>query len=366
MVKEFIMQMRPWFDESEKEALVDLMDNETFLTEFRHTEKFEEALKGFTNAKHCILVNNGTISLTIAAYALGIGHGDEVIVPNYTMVATPNSVKLLGATPVFVDVEKETLCINFEELKSKISDKTKALMLVSANGRYPSYGIEKLKAFCNQNNIFIIEDSAQSLGSYYPDGTHIGLKGDIGSFSFSMPKIITTGQGGALVTNNDELASKIRKIKDFGRSGGGNDIHDSIGFNFKFTEMQAVIGIAQMKKLNFRIARKKEIYKRFQENLLSVDSISFFNHDFANTAPWFIDCFVEDRDGLQEFLKKNNIGSRVMYPPLNQQQAYNLPGNFPVSFEVGQKGLWLPSMAQLSNEEIDYITNLIKDYYERS
>ena len=366
MIKEFIMQMRPWFDETEKEALVDLMDNETFLTEFKHTEKFENAIKSYTGAKNCILVNNGTISLTIAAYALGIGNNDDVIVPNYTMVATPNSVKFLGANPIFVDVERETLCIDLEDLKSKVTNKTKAIMLVSANGRYPLYDIKKLQKFCLERNIYIIEDSAQSLGSFYPDGTHIGLKGDIGSFSFSMPKIITTGQGGALITNNDDLAAKIRKIKDFGRSGGGNDVHDSIGFNFKFTEMQAVIGISQMKKLDFRVKRKKEIYKRYQENLHNVSSISFFNHDFSKTAPWFIDCIAEDRSNLQQHLKENNIGSRVMYPPINRQKAYSIEGNFPISYRIGDSGLWLPSMAQLSDGEIDYITDKIRDFYERS
>ena len=339
------------------------MENETFLTEFRHTLKFEEEIKSYTKAKHCILVNNGTISLSIAAMALDIKPGDEVLVPNYTMVATPNSVKMLGAKPIFVDVEKETLCIDINELEKKTSKKTKALMFVSANGRYPSYDFRELKEFCDKRNIYIIEDAAQSLGSFYPDNIHIGLKGHIGSFSFSMPKIITTGQGGALITNDDSLAQKIKKLKDFGRSSGGNDIHDSIGFNFKFTEMQAVVGISQMKKLDYRVKRKKEIYKRFQDNLNDISNIEFFNHDFQNTAPWFIDCMVHNRDGLQEFLKDNNVGSRIMYPPLNRQKAYNLPGDFPISFEIGEKGLWLPSMAQLTDSEIDYICNLIKDYY---
>jgi len=360
---DFIMQMRPWFDEDEKDALIGLMENETFLTEFKHTAKFEEDIRSYTGAKHCILVNNGTISLTIAAMALGISIDDEVLVPNYTMVATPNSIKMLGAKPIFIDVEKETLCIDFDQLKSKVTEKTKAIMLVSANGRYPNYDFSELKQFCDQKEIFIIEDAAQSLGSYYPDKTHIGLKGHIGSFSFSMPKIITTGQGGALVTNDDDLAQKIRKLKDFGRSSGGNDIHDSIGFNFKFTEMQAVIGISQMKKLDYRVKRKKEIYKKFQENLIDLKNICFFDHDFDNTAPWFIDCLADNRDELQEFLKNNNIGTRIMYPPLNRQKAYNLDGDYPVSFEIGEKGLWLPSMAQLTNDEIDYICNVIKDYY---
>ena len=164
------------------------------------------------------------------------------------MVATP-PVKMFGAKPIFVDVDKNTLCLDLKSVESAITSKTKAIIFVSANGRYPLEKIDKFTSLCNQNNIHLIEDAAQSLGSYYPDGTHIGRKGKVGSFSFSTPKIISTGQGGALITDDDEVAFKIRLLKDFGRSRGGTDIHDTIGFNSKFTELQAVIGIEQMKKV---------------------------------------------------------------------------------------------------------------------
>ena len=287
--REFIMQMRPWIGEEERQAINSYMQEDGFLTEFKNTKKFEDSIAEFTGSKHCIVVNNGTISLTLAALALDIKPGDEVLVPNFTMVATPNSIKMIGAKPVFIDVEAETLCLDIEQLK-KFNPKTKAMMLVSANGRKPKTDITKYLSFAEENNIKIIEDAAQSLGSFYDKDTHIGLKGDIGSFSFSMPKIITTGQGGALVTNHDGLANKLKKLKDFGRNAGGSDIHDSIGFNSKFTEMQAVIGLEQMKKLDFRIKRKKEIWKRYKDNLIDVEQISFFDHDLDLTAPWFIGC----------------------------------------------------------------------------
>lgn len=140
---EFIMQMRPWFGREEKQALSEYMDEDGFLTEFKRTAKFEEMIADFTGAKHCIVVNNGTISLTLAALAVGIKADDEVIVPNYTMIATPNSVKMFGAKPVFVDVERETLCMDIQKAKEAITPKTKAIMLVSANGRYPKAGILK-------------------------------------------------------------------------------------------------------------------------------------------------------------------------------------------------------------------------------
>jgi perosamine synthetase len=358
-----IPQMEPWFDIEEKKAICEYMDEGGWITEFKRTQKFEEMIDDYTKVKHCIVVNNGTISLTLAALAAGIKAGDEVIVPNYTMIATPNSVKMIGAVPVFVDVEPETLCLDIELTKKAVTSKTKAIMLVSSNGRYPQAGIEAFERFCNENKLFLIEDSAQSLGSFYPDGRHIGTAGIIGSFSFSAPKVISTGQGGALVTNDDIIAKKIRNLKDFGRSQGGIDIHNSIGYNFKFTELQAVIGIEQMKKLEWRVQRKKEILVLYQNLLKDVPQITFFDQDIVNTTPWFIDVLVNQREKFQLYLKERGIGTRPMYPPINKQIAYNLPGEHPVSNTVGEKGLWLPSSSKLKNEDVEYVCREIRAFY---
>ena len=362
-MKKFIPQMAPLFGEQEKKAVNDYMENVGFITEFKKTQEFESAIAKYTGAKYCFAVNNGTISLSIAALALNIKPGDEVLVPNYTMVATPNSVKLLGANVVFIDIDPDTLWIDFNLAKKRISPKTKAIFLVSANGRYPKGDIDDFIKFCRNKNVKVIEDSAQSLGSYYEDGIHIGLKGDIGSFSFSAPKIISTGQGGALVTNNDELAFLISRIKDFGRSGGGNDNHDFFGINSKFTELQACIGIEQMKKLPSRIERKKQIWKRYQKKLAGVDGIKLIFNDCKFTAPWFIDCVVDNRSELMEFLNSKNIGSRVMYPPLNKQKIYFSDNDLVNSDFIGNHGLWLPSSVQLTDSEIDYITDQIKCFF---
>ena len=363
-MSEFIMQMRPWFGNEEKKALCDYMDEDGFITEFKRTKHFEELLADYIGVKHCVVVNNGTISLSLAAMAVGIKAGDEVIVPNYTMIASPNSLKMFGAKPVFVDVERKTLCLDIELVEQAITSKTKGIMLVSANGRYPEVGIKAFENLCNEKNLILIEDSAQSLGSFYPDGRHIGTVGLVGSFSFSAPKIISTGQGGAVITNNDKVAASLRKLKDFGRSAGGNDIHDQIGYNFKFTELQACIGIEQMKKLPDRVEHKKEILRTYHELLKDVKQVRFFDQDLEYTVPWFIDCIVEDREGLISHLKEHNIGSRVMYPPINKQKAYSYPGNYPVSNVVGSKGLWLPSYAQLSFKDIDFICDSVKSFYK--
>jgi perosamine synthetase len=359
----FIPQMEPWFGVEEKEAIIQYMEEGGWITEFKKTTEFEHRIGEFTGARHCIVVNNGTVSLSLIAMAAGIKAGDEVIVPNYTMIATPNSVLMLGAIPVFVDVEKETLCMDIECAKKAITPKTKAILFVNANGRNPIAGIEAFQKLCEQKGLILLEDAAQSLGSFFPNGKHQGTIGMAGSFSFSAPKIISTGQGGAIVTNDDEMANRLRKLKDFGRAEGGNDVHNSIGYNFKFTELQAVIGNEQMKKLSWRVMRKKEIFKLYLMNLAGVNEIKFFNQDLSFTTPWFIDILAESRIELAKYLKENYIGSRTMYPPINKQEAYNISGNHNVSNLVGEKGLWLPSSAQLTDEDILFITYHIRKFY---
>jgi len=363
MSNRFIPQMEPWFGEEEKLALNQYMDEGGWLTEFKRTSEFEQRIAEYTGAKHCIVVNNGTISLTLLAIASGVKAGDEVIVPNFTMIATPNSIKMFGAIPVFADVESETLCLDIECVKKAITPRTKAIFLVTANGRYPKTGIKAFQKLCDEKGLILMEDSAQSLGSFYPNGQHQGTIGIGGSFSFSAPKVISTGQGGAVITNNDDLAYRLKRLKDFGRSGGGNDIHDTIGYNFKFTEMQAVIGNEQMKKLPWRVDRKKEILKRYINNLKKVGEIQFFEQNLDFTTPWFIDILAERRTELITYLKENGIGSRIMYPPINKQLAYNIEGNYPVSNLIGEKGLWLPSSSQLRDNEINYICEVIKRFY---
>ena len=361
--EDFIPQMRPLFGSEEREELLRYLDEDGFFTEYKRTEAFEFEIARYTGAQHCVVVNNGTVSLTLAALALGVGPGDEVIVPNYTMIATPNSIKLIGAKPVFVDVEPDTLVIDLELVKKAITRRTKAIMLVSANGRAPSAGIQEFEELSQKTGIPIIEDAAQSLGSFYADGRHIGLAGSIGSLSFSAPKIISTGQGGALITNDANLADKLRRLKDFGRAAGGTDVHDSIGYNFKFTELQACVGLAQMRKLPDRVERKKMIWCRYAQNLNGTSGLTLFKHNLNICVPWFIDCKVSRREELTSHLINAGIGTRPMYPPINSQMAYQSPGSYPISTDIGKKGLWLPSLIQITDKQIGQICNEIRSFF---
>jgi perosamine synthetase len=253
--------------------------------------------------------------------------------------------------------------MDIAQVDGVITSRTKALMLVTANGRYPKAGIAAFETHCAGHGIHFIEDAAQSLGSRYPDGRHMGTAGAFGSFSFSAPKVISTGQGGALITNSEDLAGRVRKLKDFGRVAGGNDVHDSIGYNFKFTELQACVGLAQMKQLAWRVERKKEMCRLYRQQLSGCQQVKFFEQDLSCTTPWFIDVLADDRDGLIQFLKGKGVGTRPMYPPINKQAAYQVAGEHPVSNIVGQKGLWLPSASQLTNDHIQTTCDWISQYY---
>lgn len=357
-----INQIEPWIGDEEKRAMIEYLDSGDWLTEFKQTRKFEQMICEYVGSKYCSVVNNGTVSLTLACMALGLKEGDEVIVPDFTMIASANSVLLGGARPVLVDIGRENLCLDLELAQEAITPKTKAVVFVSLNGRCPD--MNEVVSFAKKNDLFLIEDAAQSLGSRYKS-QHLGTFGNVGSFSFSSPKIITTGQGGAIVTDNKSLYEKVSMIKNFGRAQSGVDKHEILGYNFKFTDLQAVIGIEQMKKLDFRVRRKKEIYRLYRKLLSDIEIIKFIDTNLEDTAPWFIDILVEkDRDSLAKFLKKEGIGTRPFYFPVHTQAPYKITnGNYENSIYVSQRGLWLPSSSFLSDEDIVYICNKIKDWY---
>lgn len=366
MKQKFINQMEPWIGKEESQAVAKYLHSGGWLTEFKQTEKFEQMIADYVGSKYASVVNNGTVSLFIALMALGIGRGDEIIVPDFTMIASANAVLLAGAKPVLVDIDPATLCLDLKLAEAAITKKTKAIMLVSLNGRAPD--MNKVRALCKKYNLFLIEDAAQSLGSQWNEKM-LGTFGIVGSFSFSVPKVITTGQGGALVTNNEELIKKIRKIKDFGRVKSGVDQYETLGFNFKFTDLQAVIGIEQMKKLKWRVNRKKEMFALYKKELEAVKGIEFIQTNLNDTSPWFIDVLVDNRQALMEYLSKSGIGTRIFYPPLHTQAPYKdwkeyKKAKFLESLRISNQGLWLPSSSFLRDEAIKKICKKIRDFFE--
>ena len=359
---EYIQQMEPSFDSNEIRAFNEYMLSGGLGKEAEKTREFEELIKAYTGAKHCRVVANGTVSLSAALVAVDVGVGDEVICPDYTMAATPNSVEMIGAKAVFCDIDRSTLCMDFEKMKQAVTPRTKAIMLVSINGRHPKE-MQRFTDFCKERDIHLIEDAAQSLGSFCGD-KHLGCIGEIGSYSFSAPKIITTGQGGALVTNSDELAERINQICDFGRIKAGEDRYYTMGWNFKFTDFLAVIGIQQMKKLPYRVERKREMGRLYAELLTGVSGVELVETDFNETTPWLFDILCERRTDLKKYLHEKNIGTRVFYPALHKEAVYGYTDqSYPVAEDVADRGLWLPSSMALTDEMIKYVCRQIRNFY---
>ena len=255
---------------------------------------------------------------------------------------------------------------HFLEILQREQGQISALIFMPANGRFPKYEIDELIAICESNNISFIEDSAQALGSYYLDGQHIGTKGIAGSISFSMPKIITTGQGGAIISNNKEFMEKIKIYRDFGRlKGGGSDFHDEFGMNFKFTDLQSVLGISQLKRIEKIIEIKKNNYLSFKK-IISNKYLYLNENNIEFTTPWFYEIITEHQFEFIEWLKLNNIGCRLMYPELNKQKAFRFHKQHNETFKISQKisnqGVWIPSHPRLNDQQIFQIAEIINKF----
>lgn len=358
-----IPQMAPWYGDEERQAVAAYMASGGWLMEFTQTRAFEEMIAQYVGCRHAVVVSNGTVSLVIALLALDIGQGDEVLVPDFTFIASANAVVLAGARPVLVDVDARTLCLDLERAEAALTSRTKAMVYVPLNGR--SGNMHDVVGFCRAHDLLFVEDAAQALGSRF-HGQHLGTFGNVGSLSFSVPKVITTGQGGALLLNDDALYTRVTLIKDFGRPRPGVDDHQIVGYNFKFTDLQAVVGIEQMKKLPWRVERKKAMYRLYREHLESVREVEFIDTDLAGTAPYLIDVLIpaESREGLMVFLADRGIGTRPFCPAIHTQPPYaHVRGDFPVAEEIARRGLWLPSSSSLTDSEITYVCEQVYEYF---
>jgi perosamine synthetase len=356
--KDLILQSRPVFDEKEALACYHYLLEDNFVTEFKYTEQFEKELASFIGAKHCIATTSGNSAIILALMSLNLQPGDEVIVPNYTMIATINSVKMVGATPIIADVTPDTWTLSVESIKKNVTARTKAVLHVSLNNRHCD--ITSIQKYCKEHCIILMEDAAQSLGCFV-HGKHFGTFGEMGCFSLSTPKIISTGQGGFIVTDNDELAKKIRMIKNFGRKDSGNDIFETFGINLKFTDLQAVLGLEQLKKVPARIKRLRDIFNLYYDNLKHVCPI--LPPQSESWFPWFVDIFVTNRDELMLFLKNHNIQTRATYPEINKTPMYLSDNTLEHSHAVSSNGLFLPTHMKLTDNEIHYICKMITLFY---
>ncbi len=356
-------QIEPWIDEEELKQLAEVIKS-TWITENKKTEEFENGIKKLTGAKYALSFCNGTMALYAAQKALGIKDGDEVIVPDFTFIATSNSVIMAGAKPVMVDVDKRTFNMDASKIEAAITPMTRAIMPVHIYAQ--SADMDAIMKVAEKHKLPVIEDAAQGAGVYF-NKRHTGTFGDIGMLSFYGNKTITTGEGAMLVTNDEKLYKKCWQLKNHGREVKGTFIHPHIGFNFGFTEMQAAIGIAQLKKLPKILERKKAISDGYRELLKDVKEVEFTHIDErGKPAHWFTSILIDDVKGLAKHLEKNGIQTRRFFYPLHMQPCYKdmIKGSFPNSEWAYNHGLSLPSSVMLKDEQIRFIAEKIREFYK--
>jgi perosamine synthetase len=359
----------PWWSpqiEQEEFSLVAEVLRSNYINDGPVTEKFENEIARRLGVKHAVAVTSGTTALYLSLKALGIGHGDEVIVPDVTFIATANAVTMAGAKVILADVDPRTLALSPEACERALTPRTRAIMPVHVSGRAGT--ITEILKLAGSRELPVVEDAAEALCSKH-QGKFLGTLGRTGCFSFSPNKTITTGQGGMIVTDDGELYLRLRKLKDQGRpvrGTGGADVHESVGFNFKFTNLQAAVGLGQLNCLHARLERQKRIYDIYREELAGVRQVALMEvNTAADECPQWTDALVERRDELQKFFDDRRIGYRTFWFPLHTQAPYRLPDDlFPNSTRLWSRAIWLASAFQLTDDDVRFVCRSMREFYQ--
>jgi len=357
---------RPETGVEERDRVLAVLES-NYLNDGDVTTDFERRMAAALGAKHAVAVTSGTAALFLSIAAIGAGRGDEVIVPDVTFIATANAVTLAGATPVFVDVDPATLTMDPDAFAAAITPRTRAAVPVHVSGR--AAAIERILEIANRHRVAVIEDAAEALRSKHR-GRCLGTFGRAGCFSFSPNKTITTGQGGLVVTDDDALVVRLRELKDQGRpvrGTGGNDVHASVGFNFKLTNLQAAVGVAQLERLEARAGKLGDLYRAYRSALAGIEGIALlpFDVDHGETPQW-VDALADDRDALVAHLERHDIHCRPFWYPIHTQQPYRASDDrFPASTCIVPKALWLPSALSMTDDEVRVVAQRVREFYER-
>lgn len=330
--------------------------------------RFESEFAQFCCVDHAVAVNNGTTALHLAIAALGIGPGDEVLVQTFTNMATAFAVSYVGAIPVPIDIDPKTWNINPALIKERITSKTKAIIVVHIFGH--PVDMDPVLDIARVHGLFVIEDCAEAHGAKYK-GKIVGGLGDVGCFSFYANKIITTGEGGMVTTNNSKLAEKLRSLKSLGYGTGKTKFnHDLIGFNYRMPNVIAAIGCAQMKLISENIEKKRWIAAEYSVRLRRYADLQLpIEESYANAVYWVYHIILRgdlsgSRDVFMAKLKVCGVETRESFWPLNKQKVYLDQGivneiDCPVANDVGFNGLYLPSGPVITLDEIEIVTSAI-------
>jgi perosamine synthetase len=314
---------KPYISQEVKDEVLQVLDS-GYLTEGSITKQFEDSIKEYIGCKHALAVSNCTVGLEVALRALGIGQGDEVIVPDYTYPATAAVVSIVGATIVLVDVDPETMLIDYRAIEKAISERTKAIIPVSIFGNPLDY--DRLWKIKENYNIYLIEDAACTIGAQY-DNDFVGNLADISVFSFHPRKFITTAEGGMITTNNPEWAAWMDSYKHFGMNSSGSrlDIQfEIIGTNYKLSNLQAAIGLVQMRHITSLLDRRTQLANHYRELLAGFPGISFPKVTPKGIHSWQSYCiFTPNRDQVIEKLEEKNIETQIGTYALHMHKAFN-------------------------------------------
>jgi perosamine synthetase len=352
----------PEFGEDEKAALAEVVES-GFLNDGEVTTQFEKDVAALLGCKHAVAVTSGTSAIFLALAAVGVGQGDEVIVPDVTFIASANAVVLAGAKPVLVDIDPGRLTLDPESTERAVTPRTKAIVPVHVSGRAADLGA--ILDIGKRHGLAVIEDAAEAFMSKH-QGRCLGTFGVAGCFSLSPNKTITTGQGGLVTTDDDELHVRLRELKDQGRparGSGGDDVHNSVGFNFKFTNLQAAVGLAQLEHLSQRLERMGCIYRGYAEGLRGISGISVLPFCVKKgEIPQWTDVLVEQRDDLFDRLASRGIRCRRFWHPLHTQAPHRAPAErFPNSSRTIPHAMWLPSAFTLSESDVATVCREIRE-----
>jgi len=330
--------------------------------------EFENNFSEFCGTKHGVATSSGTTALHLALLAIGIGQGDDVIVPSFTFISTANAVTFTGAKPIFVDSEIGSWNIDPKAVESAISDKTKAIIPVHLYG-HPA-DMSSIVDIARKHNLAVIEDAAEAHGALYK-GEKVGSLGDMGVFSFYGNKTITTGEGGMVVTDNGELAGKIRILRDHGMNPAKRYSHSVLGYNYRMTNLQAALGVAQMERIEVIVEKKCTNADLYNKGLHGISGLQLPpNQQWAKNIYWMYSIIVDEKEfgmtakALGENLQEQGIETRPLFPPVHQQPIYDTGQSLPISERLSSNGLSLPSSVNLREEDIDRVVSEIKNAHE--
>jgi len=361
---EFIPVYQPSITDLEKKYVNDCLETSWISSKGKYVNLFEKSFAEKTDIKYATTVCNGTVSLHLALLSLGIGPGDEVIVPTFTYIASVNAIVYCGATPVFVDSLEETWQVDPEDIVKKITSKTKAIMIVHLYGQ--SCDMDSICKIVKDNNIFLVEDCAEGFGTRYK-GRHVGSFGDISTYSFFGNKTITAGEGGMVVTNNETLYRRAVHLKGQGLAENRQYWHDVVGYNYRMTNIACAIGQAQLERSDELIAKKRKIADYYHSAFDGTHIKTHKEQPDTTHSYWMnsviLDCNQEKRDEFRKYLTDNGIDTRPLFYPVHTMPMYSHKyQSHRVSEDISRRGFNIPSYPDLTEDQQKFIADTILNY----